>query len=907
MKTLRRLLRRLISSLTFARADQLLHAQIEEHLAMQTEENLRAGLPPIEARRQALLKFGSVEALKDAYRDQRGLPWLADLARDLRYATRTLAREKGFTAAAVIVLAMGVGANAGIFTLVDQVLLRPLPVGQPDRLVQVEWLGNKVGANYGSGSTLSYPMCGELERLPFFEGVLCRHPTHVNLSIGGEAHGARAEIVSGSYFSVLGVRPALGRLIGPSDNRDPGAHPVVVLSHDYWRNRLGAAADIVGRRVLVNAYPMTVIGIAPANFRGVDRAGAPSVWIPAMMKRQATPEWYGLASRRVFWMHAIARLRPGATIEQARAQLQPWFTRMLQTDLEHSDFPLVNPQQRRSFLASTINVVPASRGIATLEVRLERPLYVLMGGALLLLVLASLNIAGLLLARGVTRTREVATRMALGASRGRVARQLLVESLLIAATGGALGVALAPLVSRILRSYVPQGADVSASIDGRVLLFALVAGAMVGVVCGLAPVFQVGRLPLSSAVTQRSGTMGRRDVRMRKVLVAGQIAFALILIVTAGLFVQTLARLYEKGPGFDATHLMMFSINPLSAGYPNDRAEQAMREVLRRLQEQPWIERAAVANSGILDGGMAGGPLTIDVGGERRVTDRYVFRMRISPGFIETLGLQLVDGRGFSEHDVRPAGTKPGPYRMAIVNETLARRYFGTRSPVGARMGPGNRPDTATEVEIVGVVREMSRVDMRDRDVDQIFYNFWDNQSENGTFYVRVRNPGSAAAEIGAVVAAVDPQLPVNNMTTLDDQIDRALFNERALAVLSTGFGALATLISIVGLYGLMAFVAAQRRQEIGLRVALGATRGEAVWFVVRDAALMVGAGVVVALPAVWTLSRLVETQLFGVTAFDWPTLAIAAVGLALMALGAAMLPAWRASRLDPNAILKAT
>jgi predicted permease len=801
MATLREWLRRLWGSMSRSRHDHELEEELRTHLALAEEDARRRGRSPELVNRAVRLQAGGVTQALEALRDQRGLPWLADLVRDLRHATRTLVREKGFTTAAVIVLALGVGANAGVFTLVDQVLLRPLPVGEPDRLVQVEWQGNKVGANYGSGSTLSYPMCGELERLPFFQGVLCRHPTEVNLSTGGEVQLTRAEIVSGSYFHVLGVRPALGRLIGPSDNRDPGAHPVVVLSHDYWRNRLGGATDIVGRRVLINAHPMTVIGIAPASFRGVDRAGAPAVWIPAMMKRQTTPEWYGLDSRRVFWMHAIARLQPGTTMEQARTQLHPWFTRMLQTDLEHSDFPLVSPQQRRSFLASTLDVVPAARGIATLEARLEGPLRLLMGGALLLLVLASLNIAGLLLARGFTRTREIATRMALGASRGRVARQLLVESLLIAAAGGALGVALAPLVARILRSYVPQGADVSAAIDGRVLLFALAAGAMVGAVCGLAPVFQVGRLPLTSAVTERSGAMSGRGVRVRKVLVAGQIAFALILLVTAGLFVQTLAHLYGKGPGFDATNLMMFSLDPTSAGYPNDRAEQTMREVLRRLQEQPWIERAAVANSAILDGGMAGGPLTIDVDGERRVTDRMVFRMRISPGFIETLGLQLVDGRTFTEHDVRPAGTKPGPYRMAIVNETFARRYFGTRSAVGARVGPGNRPDTATEVEIVGVVREISRMDMRDRDVDQVFYNFWDNQSENGTFYVRVRNPDSAATAIGAVIAAVDPQLPVNRMTTLDDQIDRALFNERALAVLSTGFGGLATLISIVGVY----------------------------------------------------------------------------------------------------------
>jgi predicted permease len=387
--------------------------------------------------------------------------------------------------------------------------------------------------------------------------------------------------------------------------------------------------------------------------------------------------------------------------------------------------------------------------------------------------------------------------------------------------------------------------------------------------------------------------------------VAAQIAFALVLLVTAGLFVKTLGHLYGKGPGFDAANLMMFSVDPTSAGYTEERAEQAMREVLRRLRQEPAIERAAVASSAILNGGMAGGPLTVLVGGERRVTDRNVIRMRVSPGFIETLGLQLVDGRGYTEHDIRPAGTKPGPSRMAIVSETFARRYFGTRSAVGEHLGPGNRPDAATDVEIVGVVREISRTSMRDRDVEQIFYNFWDNQSDNGTFYVRVRNPDTATKAIGAIVAAVDPGLPVNRLTTLDDQVDRALFNERALAVLSTGFGALAMLISVVGLYGVVAFVAAQRQREIGLRVALGATRGQAIWLVVREALLMVTAGVAVALPVVLLLRRLIETQLFDVVVFDGPTIGLASLGLACVALSAAMLPAWRVSGVDAGAVLK--
>ena len=840
---------------------------------------------------------------------QRGLPWLDDLARNVRYGLRVLSRSKAFTATALISLALGIGASTGIFTLLDQVLLRPMPVHEPERLVQVAWTGRKVGANYGSGSPdkVSYPVCEELEgQREIFDGLFCRHRTESNVSTGGEYQLTRVELVSGSYFRLLGVRPALGRLIEADDNRQPGAHPVLVVSHDYWTNRLGATRDIVGRRLLVNNHPMTVIGVAAAGFRGVERAGPPALWIPAMMIQQADPELDGLKSRRLFWMDAIGRLKPGVTAGQAQLRLRPWFKQILAADLQHEDFPAVSPAQRDGFLASTLEVLPAARGLATLQTRLERPLRVLMAGALLLLALASLNVAGLLLARGLARAREIATRMAVGASRGHVARQLLVESLLITAAGGVCGVATAALVSRVLRSFIPAGADVTASVDQRVLLFALAVSAITGVVCGMAPVFQLKRMHLTAAMTDRSGAIGRSSVRLRKVLVAGQIAFALTLLVTAGLFVQTLTRLYAKGPGFDTANLMMFSLEPAAVGHSNERAERIMREVLRRLREEPAIERAALASSPILNGGLAGGPVTVEVDGVRHVTDRNVIRMRVSPGFIETLGMRLVEGRDHDERDVRPPGEEPRPYRTAIVNETFARRYFGTRSPVGARLAPGNRPDVELTVPIVGVVREISRSTMRDRDGDQIFYNFWDNQSENGTFYLRVRNAESASSAIRAILADIDPRLPINDLTTIDDQIDQALFNERALATLSTGFGTVALIITIVGLYGVMAFVAAQRRREIGLRIALGATRSEAMWVVLRDASTMLVVGIAAAVPAVWALSRLVEAQLFDVAAFDGPTIAVAIGVMVLVALGAAALPAWRSSRLDPNIVLRA-
>ena len=894
MRSVREWIHRLLGTVRPSRHDEDLQEELRLHAELAAHRGHRV--------------TGTTQAM-DALRDQRGLRWLDDLVRDVRYALRVLARGKAFTATALISLALGIGASTGIFTLLDQVLLRPLAVNEPGRLVQIAWVGPKVGAHYGSGSPnkVSYPVCQDLEgQAEIFDDLFCRHSTESNVSTGGEYQLTRVELVSGSYFRLLGVRPALGRLIEADDNRQPGAHPVLVVSHDYWTNRLGAASDIVGRRLLINNHPMTVIGVAAAGFRGVERAGTPALWIPAMMVRQADPELDGLESRRLFWMDAIGRLKPGVTAEKAQLRLRPWFKQILAADLQREDFPPVSPAQRDGFLESTLEVLPAVRGVPTLQTRLERPLRVLMAGALLLLALASLNVAGLLLARGLARAREIATRMAVGASRGRVARQLLVESVVITAAGGMLGVATASLVSRVLRSFIPPGADVTAGVDPRVLLFALLVSVIASLVCGVAPVFQLKGLHLTATMTDRSGAIGRHSVHLRKLLVAGQIAFALILLVTAGLFVQTLTRLYAKGPGFDTANLMMFNLDPTSVGHSNERAEQIMREVLRRLREEPVIERAALANSPILNGGMAGGPLTVDVNGVRRVTDRNVIRMRVSPGFIETLGMQLVEGRDHDERDVRPPGEKARPYRMAIVNETFARRYFGARSPVGARLAPGDRPDVQLTVPIVGVVRDISRSSMRDRDVDQIFYNFWDNQSENGAFYLRVRNAESASRAIRAVVADVDPRLPINGLTTLDDQIDRALFNERALATLTTGFGAVALVITIVGLYGVMAFVAAQRRREIGLRIALGATRSEAMWVVLRDALTMLVAGIIVALPTVWALRRVIQTQLFDVTAFDGPTIAVATGLLVLVALGAATLPAWRSSRLDPNVVLRA-
>ena len=504
-----------------------------------------------------------------------------------------------------------------------------------------------------------------------------------------------------------------------------------------------------------------------------------------------------------------------------------------------------------------------------------------MGGTVLLLLLASLNVAGLFLARGAARRHELTTRMALGATRARIMSQLLVESLLITLSGVVLGLVAAPALSQVLLVFLSQGDDLSFRMDHRVFLFAFLASVATGGLCGLAPVLQAGRISLVASLTERSRVATGGGVRLRKLLVVGQMAFTLVLLIGAGLFVQTLSRLHER-VGFAASRLVMLSVDPPSLGYSESAAEQAMRELFRRLQDEPGVERAAVANTGLLSGGWSTTSLTIQL--DERIVTRGVSRMRVGPGFFSTLGTPIVAGRDFDERDVRAPGSKPTAYRLAIVNESFARRYFKDTSPVGHRLGLGRRPDVVTDIEIIGVVRDFSRRTLRDGEIEQVFFNFWDQNSGDGTFYLRMRGSAdSAFASLRETVAQVDPALPVS-LRTFEEQIDRSLRTERMLATLSSGFGAIALLLSVVGLYGVMSFVVTQRTREIGVRLALGATRAAAVWLIMRDAAIMIGAGTVIALPSAWALRRLVEAELYGVRAFDGPTIALASCLLALVA-----------------------
>ena len=835
---------------------------------------------------------------------------IAPILHALRHSSRGMLRDRGFAAVAAISIALGVGANAAIFSLVDQVLLRLLPVNEPDRLVLLEWNGRFVGGGWGSGPLLPYPVCQELQNATdVFDDVFCRHPTTVNLSTGGDHHTVGAEIVSGTYFPTLGVRPSLGRLIDESDNLQPGAHPVIVLSHDYWKNNLGSPADIVGGTALVNNHPMTVIGVAAANFRGMDIGETPALWIPAMMKKQATPHWDQLFSRRTRWMHVFARLKLGVTPEQAEAGIQPWFKAMLQADTEREEWPRVTDERLREFLASTLAVRPGEHGQSALRGRLEQPLRVLMAGTLLLLALACLNVANLFLARGTARAREIATRMALGGSRLRIAGELLADSILLALAGGLIGLAMAPLVTEALVSFLARGVggvDLTTDLSARVLAYAFLASTLTGCLAAVAPALQAGRTPLISPLKDRSGSGGGGTARLRKVLVVGQMAFALLLLVGAGLFVRTLDSLKNQGPGFPTADLFMFSVNPPLVGHSSEYSTRLIRNLLDDVRAAPEVASAAIAWHELLSGGGWGENLTLEAEG-RITTDRSVLMSAVSPDFFSTLGAPLVAGRLFDDRDTRPAGPEVAwpPFRSAVVNESLARRYFGDVNPVGRRLGLGDRPDTPTNIEIVGVVRDFRYGDLRE-DREQAFVPVFESGSNAAVFYVRARGDArSAVTAIREAVRKADPALPVITPRMFDEQIDASLQTERLLASLSSAFGAAAILLAVVGLYGVMSFLVTRRTQEIGVRLALGGASGGIMLLILRDALAMIAAGIAIALPCVWALGRFVESHLFGVSSTDAWTIGFACALLSLVAAGAAALPARRAAKVSPTEALR--
>jgi predicted permease len=887
--------------------------ELQYHIDRRVTDLIHSGLPEPEARRRVALELGGATQLREEVRDIWLTRWLRDFVYDLRFSARSFLRSPSFTATVVLSLALGIGATTGLYSLIDQIVLRALPVDHPERLVLIDWNGFQNAETFGTSNLMSYPICQDLQQQKqFFDGVFCRAATTINLSTSGEARQTAAELVSGTYFSVLGVSPVLGRLLTINDDQAPGSSPVVVLSYDFWKKQLGGAQDIVGRKVLVNQHPMTVVGVAAPTFHGIDVGEVPSVWIPAVMSAQAIPGFETMLDRRTRWMQILGRLKQNVSLAEAQTGLQPWFKAMLDEDTRRTNISRTSADHRRQFLASTLELTPAPQGHSVLRQDLSRPLWVLFVATVLLLALACLNVAGLFLARGSARRREISTRLALGASRGRIGRQLLADSLFLTFAGGLLGVGMAPVAVRALIAFLPLGTaanDLHANVDTRLLLFATLVSLAAGMLAGLAPALQAGRKSLDSSLRDRSGTPS--GLLLRRGIVTAQIAFTLVLIVAAGLFVRTLSGLLVKGPGFDTSSLISFGINPVLNGYFGDEESRLLRRITEGLCDSTSIQSSAIARVQLLVGGAWMNSLTIQGRRERFTTDREVQINAVTPGFFETLGTRIVAGRDFNEHDsldVAPVNqsmpVSQTGQRAVIVNEAFVKRYFGGRNPLGALVAMGSRPDAKPDTEIIGVVQNISYRNVREQ-WEQAYYPIGAEMS-GSNFYVRFRGtPELAFRSIRAILRDADPTLPISYFRTLDEQIDRSLNTERMLAAVSSSFGTLALLLSLVGLYGVISFVVSQRTREIGIRMALGATRLSTVWLVLRDALVMIAGGTAIALPCVWALGRLVESQLYDVKPTDPVTILAATLVLCSTALGAALIPARRASAVNPTEALR--
>ena len=908
MRAVRAFLFRLTGVFDKGRKDLELAEELESHLRMQIEDNLRSGKTPGQARRTALLKSGGVELAKETCRDRRGLPVLETAIRDLHHTLRLLSRSPAFTLVAVLSLALGIGANTAIFTLLDQLMLRRLPVKYPEQLQMIWTTGPNLGSNQGSRAS-SYPMYQDFQqRAPAFSYVFCRYYTPLSISLGNQTERITGELVSGNYFQALGIGPALGRVFSPEeDDRIYKGHPVVVLSHQYWVGRYGADSGVIGQKILVNNYPMVIVGVSAAGFSGIDPARSPQIRIPIQMKPLMTPASDNLGDRRRQWVQIFARRKPGYTMQSAQASLQPLLTAILRTELESPALRDIPQRERDQFLARTVLTESAANGYSDLRRSYSTALVVLMSMVGVVLLIACFNVASLLIARAAVRQKELAMRLAIGASRGQLLRQLSMESAVLAVMGGAIGLLLAVAMVQGLLRFLPANgmlATLRADPDWRILAFNAALAIATALLFGLAPAWQALKVDLWSTLKEGAGSVGgsRGSVKLRKSLVTAQVAFSFLLVAGALLFVKTLLNLKEMNSGFrDIDNLITFQIDPARSGYSLPRLKAFYQQVLENVRRLPGVKSAGYAWVQVLSGREADWDVLEE--GHQRAEDRetQAYVNGLSPGYWRTMGVPLLEGRDFEDGDV---GGRP---KVAIVNRKFASYFFGNRSPIGRRIGLDTGWGAKPDIEIVGLVEDSLYDGPRQGVRRQVFFPFPQmNQSVATAFYVRTSaDSGSMFATLRRKVLELDATMPVYEMKTLGDQLDETLGSERLSATLSAAFGVLATLLAAVGLYGVMALTVARRTREIGLRMALGARQGAVLWMVMKDAFELLGIGLALGIPCAYVLSRYVSSQLFGVVAADLGTAAVASVTLAVVAAGAALVPARRASTIDPIQALR--
>ena len=895
-----------------SRIDRDLAQELDFHQDMLMADQERLGYSHETALLNARRKMGNTTLMTEYSREAWIVGWIDTLVRDVRYALRSFVRNPGFALVALATLALGIGANTAIFRLVDAVMLRALPVSHPEELLAIR----------GSFSYWRFEQIRD--RNEVFSGTVgVRAFDDVTVTSGSQPLGrVTTELVSGNYFNLLGVQPLVGRSITPDDDRAAGAGPVAVISYGFWQRAFGGSPDALGRTIALRAglvgggtsgfepnaanlsnqqtAAVTIIGIAPPEFFGATVGKLVDVWVPITMQPQLMPGRAWLTRRTASWVNILGRRRTGITEVQAR----DWLTRTYRQIRSDEIGPSITDQQRRNVANIRLTVDSGEKGFGQIRRQFSQPLWILMTVVTLVLLIACLNVANLLLARATARQHEISMRLSLGASRARIVRQLLTESVLLAGIGGLLGLGLAAVATRILVALVSgetQQISLRLAPDARILAFTLAVSVLSGIVFGLVPALFGTRRDLQHMLKDSSRTVGRRRSRGARVLVATQVAVSVVLLVACGLFLRTLYNLKAETLGYDRNGLILIRVDPVAAGYSGDVLGNAMVALMHRVSTIAGVRSVTFSENGLFSGTESGTPIVVEGFTPASDDDRVARFDQAGPGYFTNVGAPLTLGRDFTERD------GPGAPRVAIINDTMARFYFGNQNPVGKRFDVHGPSDVT--LEVVGVARDVQDHDLRSQPVRRFYVSYLQPIDGITTANFEVRAAGNMSSLFGPIRAEVeqfDPKLQVLSLKTAQTLVDESILTERLIAKLSTFFGALALLLAAIGLYGVMSYTVARRTTEIGVRMALGARRADVASLVLSDILRLIAAGSAVGVVAAVVLARYVESLVFGLQPHDPMTLVASVAVLGLIGVVAGYLPARRAAHIDPIRALRA-
>jgi predicted permease len=896
------------------RLESDLEKELRFHLESQVAEKMQSGLPESEARRRTRLEFGGIEQIKEDCRESRKTLWFEYLVQDIRFGLRQLRKSPGFTTIALLSLALGIGANTAVFTLVNAILLRPLPVHHPSELVLFgdgRSLGMSGVVPEGNWQLFSYSFFHDFRKQETsYTGVaaVSSFPYVSKASVAGATYEtAYIDLVSGSYLSVLGVRPFLGRTIIESDDHAPGEGTVAVASYSWFLRHFNGDPSALGKSIRIQSHDYTLVGVAQPGFGGTTVGQRVDLWIPLSMEKEISPGRNGLDNKFFQNLRLIGRLKPGVKVVQASAETNFLFKQILRGYLG------AQPSQKHldDIAHASIELTSGSRGVSPLRNAFSLPLKILMTIVALVLLIACANIANMLLARGVARTREVAVRMALGASRGRIVFQLLTESVLLSLTGAAAGIALAWKASALLLQMVTPGPDpvpLNLAPDLPVLAFTLGLTVLTALLFGCLPALRATRFEFTSALKDgRGGSTASTRGALARSLIVGQIALSVLLLVVAGLFLRSLIHLTSIDTGFDKHNVLVFSLDSSTAGLPHGtpdeiRSVRLQEQIESRVQAIPGVQSDSFAFFTFNQGGWSdlllfqGVPRTPENG-------QQAFFNIVGNGFFSTMSIPLVAGRTFNSQDTQ------GSPKVAVINESMARRFFPNGSAIGHRFAVGETPDHPGEIEVIGIVKDAKYTALDEGSLMAAYFPCTQNPGFYGNFAVRYA-PGANQREIvsrvRSSVAQINPNILVDSVSSLEEQVDGAIATQSLVARLSSFFGILAVFLACIGTYGLLSYSVARRTSELGIRLALGAQSRSLLWLILRECILLLVCGLAIGIPITLSSTRILKSLLYELSPLDPLAISTAIVAVAVMTLAAAWLPARRATRINPIQALRA-